>query len=287
MGKSKIEWTNETWNPIAGCSLASPGCTNCYAMDLAGTRLRAHPTYYGLTTWDGKKPTWTGHIRFIEDKVSEPLHWRKPRKVFVNSMSDMFHEKVDFDWLDQLFAVMGLTPHHQYQILTKRAEIMHNYIKEQRLDEMNGHAGQFQHWDLMQQAEWPLPNVQLGVSCEDQKRADERVPWLLMTPAVTRFVSAEPLLGPIRFDACHYDEVVEVNALKGSHGLVRPHVAYGPKLDWIIVGGESGRRARPMDPDWARDIRDQCAKNGTKFFMKQMHKKGPIPDDLLIREWPE
>lgn len=248
MTKTKIEWTDATWNPIRGCSRVSAGCKNCYAERIAARFSGVGMPYEGLS----KNGRWTGEVRFVTERIDDPRQWKKPRRIFVNSMSDLFHKKVKLDWIGQIYTVMRYSPQHTFQILTKRPQGMLEYFK-------------------LLPASMILPNVWLGVSVEDQKTADERIPLLLQTPAAVRFISAEPLLGPINL----------VKAFgQGVGELMTDH------LDWVIVGGESGPGARPMNPDWARSLRDQCEMSGVKFFMKQMSKKEPIPEDLLIREFP-
>lgn len=306
---TKIEWTDATWNPVTGCSVVSPGCTNCYAMRLAGTRLKHHPSRAGLTRDSKAGPVWTGEVRFIEAWLTQPLQWKRPRTVFVCAHGDLFHEEVPDAWIDQVFAVMALSPQHTFQVLTKRSDRMRAYmdrgagriadatiaLRRTPLAVANGlgptavvplpHVRPGAPW-------WPLPNVWLGVSAEDQRRADERVPGLLATPAAVRFVSAEPLLGPIDFNST-LGGTLWIGGQRGCDGMHRhggragevihgilhetdPRQLHhhhdercGRGLDWIIAGGESGRGARPMHPDWARQIRDQCAAAGTAFFFKQ------------------
>jgi protein gp37 len=244
---SKIEWTDATWNPVTGCSVLSPGCTNCYAMNLAGTRLRNHPSRAGLTIESKAGPVWNGKVRFNEGWLTQPLEWKKPRMVFVCAHGDLFHENVPDEWIDQVFAVMALCPQHTFQVLTKRAERMRDYFAQ-------GREKMHTRWlwaarDALPitfvgsiNGTYPLPNVWLGVSTERQKEYDERKEHLRNTPAAVRFFSVEPLLGPIKADYLG---------------------------DWVIVGGESGHGARPMHPDWARSLRDQCATAGVPFFFKQ------------------
>lgn len=265
---TKIEWSEATWNPITGCSLASPGCTNCYAMQLAGTRLKHVESRKGLTQPSKAGPVWTGEVRFNEAELLAPLRWRRPRMIFVCAHGDLFHESVPSWWLDRIFAVMALCPQHTFQVLTKRADRMRVYltlgrhveIQQQtrglglheldRRERMKGHV---------QRPLLPLPNVWLGVSVEDQQRADERIPDLLATPAAVRWISAEPLLGPVDLQIIDFDGATAICALeKAPHGL-----------DWVVVGGESGPGARPMHPAWARSLRDQCAAAGVPFFFKQ------------------
>lgn len=291
MAKTGIEWTEATWNPIVGCSVVSPGCTNCYAMTMAA-RLEAMGTlpHYGGTTQKTKAgPVWTGKLALApEASLLAPLRRRKPTVYFVNSMGDLFHEDVPDAWIDRVFAVMALTPQHTYQVLTKRSARMRAYmdqasgriadrtiaLREHPLAIARGvgpsavvpvpHLRPGAQW-------WPLANVWLGVSAEDQRRADERIPDLLATPAAVRFVSAEPLLGQIDFNRIPMpqDEDRECSALHGHEiaGMVGNCIGYIPPLDWIICGGENG--PRPMQPEWARGIRDQCAAAGTAFFFKQ------------------
>ena len=279
---SKIEWTDATWNPVTGCTMVSAGCTHCYAMGLAATRLRHHPSRAGLTRESGGRPVWTGEVRLNEGWLDQPLRWSRPRRIFVCAHGDLFHESVPDDWINRVFAVMALAPQHSFQVLTKRPERARYYF--------DGHVAP-RIWQaaramgLPERAYeaitacgrptmLPLPHVWLGTSVEDQAAADARIPHLLATPAAVRFVSAEPLLGPV--DILPWlGDLLPLDARRDPRGL-----------DWIICGGESGPGARPMHPDWARDLRDQCKAAAVPFFFKQMARKAPIPDDLLVREWP-
>lgn len=284
---TKIEWTDATWNPITGCAVVSPGCTNCYAMKLTGTRLKHHPTRAGLTTDSKAGPVWNGQVRFNESMLLDPLKWRRPRMIFVCAHGDLFAENVPDEWIDRVFAVMALAPQHTFQVLTKRPERMRDYVEHV----CNGRA-RYTKWasrgleiaKAAQAAEtvppmWPLPNVWLGVSVEDQKRAEERIPKLLDTPAAIRWISAEPLLGPIDLtDACQGNWFFD--ALRGTRWHDDPDCAlqtekFSPGLDWVVAGGESGHGARPMHPDWARSLRDQCAAAGISFLFKQWGEFGP------------
>lgn len=264
---TKIEWTDATWNPITGCSVVSPGCTNCYAMKLAGTRLRNHQSREGLTRDTKAGPVWTGEVRFNPQWLDEPLRWKKPRMIFVCAHGDLFAEGVPDEWIDQVFAVMALTPQHTFQVLTKRPERMRDYLANpDLLDRLMTEAMQI---DCEEGADWaadyhcghtkglPLPNVWIGVSVEDQRRADERLPILLDTPAAIRWISAEPLLGPINI----------VDAMWAGDGPAEANLS--ATLDWVVAGGESGSCARPMHPDWARSLRDQCATARVPFLFKQ------------------
>ncbi|MEQ5789046.1 phage Gp37/Gp68 family protein [Erythrobacter sp. NFXS35] len=256
---TKIEWTEATWNPIVGCSLASPGCTNCYAMKFAGTLLAHVPKYDGLTQETKAGPVWTGKLHFDEKALLEPLRWKKPRLVFVNSMGDLFHEDCPDDWIDRVFAVMALCPQHTFQVLTKRSARMREYCLSRYCSEAGSDNIADAIEDLRPNTSWewdaPLPNVWLGVSVEDQQRADERIPDLLATPATVRWISAEPLLGPVSI----------IDAM-----WARDHiVGLDETIDWVAAGGESGKGSRPMHPDWARSLRDQCATAAVPFFFKQ------------------
>jgi len=285
MSKSTIEWTEQTWNPIVGCSVVSPGCTNCYAMQMAG-RIEAmgnQPRYAGTTRKVKDKIVWTGKLAQAPDAtLLQPLKRKKPTTYFVNSMGDLFHEEVPDAWIDRVFAVMALTPQHTYQVLTKRAERMRDYfLKPVERDGMIDCRRADRIGDVMLMhhqidsgfkcVPWPLPNAWLGVSTERQQEADERIPLLLQTPAAVRFISAEPLLGAIDLTRIiretEHKAYVD-DALSGfvSNGCGGTNKA---KLDWVIVGGESGPNARPMHPDWARSLRDQCAAAGVPFFFKQ------------------
>lgn len=262
--RTKIEWTDATVNAVNGCSVLSPGCTNCYAMRLAGTRMRTHPTRAGLTIDTKAGPVWNGQVRFHEPALLQPLRWAKPRMIFWNAHGDLFHDSVPDEWINRVFAVCALTPHHTHQILTKRSARMRDYLAMKHkhadvLDAASKMPGATTYQKVAAHiAPWPLPNVWLGVSTEDQQRANERIPDLLATPAAVRWISAEPLLGPIDLREAHLAPVKL------------------PRIDWVVVGGESGPRARPMHPDWARSLRDQCAAAGVAFLFKQWGEWRPI-----------
>lgn len=274
---TKIEWTDATWNPIRGCSRVSEGCRNCYAEKVAARFSGIGQAYEGLAVMKNHEARWTGQIRLVREKLGEPLRWNKPRRVFVNSMSDLFHEKVGADWLDDIFQIMARCPQHTFQILTKRPSRMRDYM------------------DRWKPVESTLSNVWLGTSVEDQPTADERIRILLQTPAAVRWISAEPLLGPITLP-----EEAFVCPANEPHQIC-------PCLDWVVVGGESGPGARPMDLEWARSIVLQCQENSVPVFVKQLGRKpfitvpenyvelvspkgGDIwewPADLRVREFPE
>lgn len=307
MADTAIEWTEHSWNPIVGCSLATPGCTNCYAMKMARRleRMGTVAHYAGLTKETKAGPVWTGKmVQAPEHVLLEPLRRRKPTTWFVNSMSDLFHEDVPDAWIDRVFAVMALCPQHTFQVLTKRAARMRAYMASahERIADAamsaapvgldisrSGIIWQPHCLPSTSFERWPLPNVWLGVSAEDQRRAEERIPDLLATPAAIRFVSAEPLLGPIDFDMLRVGDAWMIGALTGIYGALPGN--RGEKLDLIIVGGESGKGARHMEDIWAESIQAQCAASGTAFFMKQMGgpvkaRMRPIPQHLMVREMP-
>lgn len=298
-----IEWTDATWNPITGCSVVSPGCTNCYAMKLAGTRLKHHWSRKDLTVDTKAGPVWTGRLNFNLEWLDQPLRWTKPRMIFVCAHGDLFHESVPDEWIDRVFAVMALCPQHVFQVLTKRADRMRAYM---RAFVAGGRAVVFAGKGLAPPGRLagilaeignaypacsplgPLPNVWLGVSVEDQKRANERIPDLLATPAAVRWLSMEPLLGPVDLEAAWHGENALDSECWGECNWCRLGDEYPPLhncqkhrqsraesdkgrsgLDWIVLGGESGPGARPMHPDWARTVRDQCAAAGVPFFFKQ------------------
>jgi protein gp37 len=326
MGDTKIEWTDATWNPVRGCSRVSDGCKHCYAEHQAMRITRfdrgrnvpvGEGAYDGLVTMTSQGPKWTGKIKLVEDKLSDPLVMKRPRRIFVNSMSDLFHEDVPFSYIDQVFAVMALRPQHTFQVLTKRALRMLQYFTEPR--KFTDHDGgtreevglmarvlDAEHrGELVQSCEylgldplqvgvqwtptWPLPNVHLGVSVEDQATAVDRIPMLLWTPAAVRFISAEPLLGPLDLTAITFPNNLggeECWNVLNAHGAVLGCTA---TIDGVIAGGESGPGARLMNREWAQSLRDQCVADDVPFFFKQWggvdkKKAGRLLDG---REWNE
>lgn len=266
---SKIEWTHrpgtksEVWNPTTGCDKVSAGCRGCYA-EVMHKRLR------GMGQKKYQHP-FLGHLQMHEDELLKPLSWIKPRTVFVNSMSDLFHKDVTWMFLDKVFAIMVLTPHNTYQILTKRAEEMSLYFAQgkerlvERWEQATYEIGLTDknddpdspacHVFNLCEDQWPRPNIWLGVSAEDQETYDDRVGELMHVDAHVRFVSYEPALGPINITSVGIYESV--------------HRQWSGIPDWIIAGGESGHNARPAHPDWFRSVRDQCQAAGVKFFFKQ------------------
>ena len=249
--KTGIEWTDSTWNPIRGCSRVSAGCKNCYAEAVAARFSGPGQPYEGLAVYKDASPHWTGELRLIEKHLDDPLHWKTSAKIFVNSMSDLFHPAVTAEWLARIFDVMARAPQHTYQILTKRPERMLDILAG------GGDIGLAETFQAMYGRVWPPENWWFGVSVEDQKTANERIPILARTPARVKFVSYEPALGPLDLAVAAGDV---------------PSLA---ALDWIIAGGESGSHARPMCPRWARDVRDLCVALDIPFFFKQWGEWGP------------
>lgn len=246
---SKIEWTDKTWNPVTGCNKVSQGCKNCYAEVMHRRLMVLKPSKYTKPFLHGAEEHY--------DELDRPKRWRKPCRVFVNSMSDLFHPDVSFEFITDVFHTMQKTPQHTYQILTKRPERMLEFMTEYV---PNPYGSPYD----------PLPNVWLGVSCEDQAAADERIPLLLQVPATVRFLSCEPLLGPI-----------DIGYFKGpilEHKIESLRIGHGPTpgIHWVIAGGESGHGARPMSSDWVLSLRDQCIFAGVPFFFKQWGEWGEI-----------
>ncbi len=291
---SRIEWTDTTWNPVLGCDRVSPGCDGCYA--IPGAHIRAsnpNPTiasaFSGLTHRVNGRIDWTGRINLIKKRLAEPLRWSKPRRVFVNSMSDLFHDKVPDEFIARVFAVMALAERHTFQVLTKRHGRMRSLLRSEAFSEtVQRHAVPFARqygidttWAerATDPRSWPLPNVWVGVSVEDQKRADLRIPALFDTPATVRFLSCEPLLSPV--DLSRWLGVEYMDALEGYGeelgAALSGRVGSAGGLHWVIAGGESGPGARPMHPDWVRTLRDQCTAAGVAFFFKQWGNWRPQP----------
>ena len=251
-GKTKIEWCDKTWNPVTGCTKISEGCRNCYAARMA-KRLAGR---CGYSATDPFKVT------LHEDKLGYPKTIEKPSRIFVNSMGDLFHEGVPRSIIDNVFLAMHKNNQHTYLILTKRAFRMWGYISSfRKRDSGFYHRSDRETWGF---SEWPLPNVWLGVTAENQEMADERIPLLLETPAAVRFVSIEPMLGPVNLWRWLPDSPSET-------------------LDWVICGGETGPGARPMHPDWVRSLRDQCQAAEVPFFFKGWGDWTPEPDLVFNR----
>lgn len=287
-GKSKIEWTEATWNPITGCDKVSPGCKNCYAETFAerfrGVKGHSYEQGFDLKLWP--------------ERLEIPLQWKKPRTIFVNSMSDLFHKNIDPLFIGRVFETMHKAYWHTFQVLTKRADLMREYMQTEYATEP------------------PPPNVWLGVSVENQEYADERIPLLLQTPAAVRWISAEPLLGPIAFgkpkeDGTRdpWDSWLEQCTYYCDHDHEGGGHRAGRGIDWVVVGGESGPGARPCRIGWVKDIVRQCKEAEIPVFVKQLgsrpyyvtdglnielhlkDRKGGDPaewrdDDLTVREYP-
>lgn len=306
--KSDIEWTDGTWNPVRGCTRVSPGCGGpgphggCYAEIMAARFSKPGQWGHGFAEMKNGDHRWTGKVALIESQLALPLRWKRPRKIFVNSTSDLFHEKLSDEQIDLVFAVMALCPQHTFQVLTKRPERMRSYFNGPYPNGDGVFAriaeATFEFVDVKalssrsMVAERPigpaladgepefgyrrflpiggLPHVWLGTSVEDQERADERIPHLLATEAAVRFVSCEPLLGSIdlrKYLDGHEEHGIDMSRDVGSR--VGACIGWTPPLDWVICGGESGHGSRPMMIQWARDLRDQCAATDVPFFFKQ------------------
>lgn len=258
MADTKIEWADKVYNPITGCTPISQGCEHCYASSVA------------RRFWKGRK---FSDIRIGNDTVlSQPMHWRKPQRIFVGSMTDLFHDDIPFHWLDKIFSIMAMANWHTYMVLTKRPDRMKKYMDSCQVgaDEVGG--------------KFPWNHVWLGVTAENQEQADKRIPVLLKTPAAKHFISYEPALGPLDLsfyvDADHPDnEGYGVEAIQA--------------LDWIIMGSESGTGARKMPIEWAEDVAFECFMNGTPLFYKQgpghdgKYGKMPIIGGRVWDQYPE
>lgn len=264
MADTNIEWTDKTWNPVVGCTKVSQGCKNCYAKTLHDKRHKAYLEHRGIFPANGKpipaqyaEPFET--VQLKRGRLRDPLHWRRPARVFVNSVSDLFHPDVPDEFIDEVFAVMAIAKQHTFQVLTKRPERMAAYLNYRwRVDHICAQWYGFSEQPAEPQA-WPLPNVWQGTSVENQEAADKRIPHLLETPAAVRFLSCEPLLGPVNLGPYLWEEAGPAWAGKNP----------SPGIHWVIVGGESGHGARAMHLDWARSLRDQCSSAGIPFFYKQ------------------
>lgn len=256
---SKIEWTNRTWNPVTGCDKISQGCKHCYAEVMHNRLMGMFPGKYS-------KP-FLGNVQMHSQDIDKPLHWKKPAMVFVNSMSDLFHHSIPFEFIDSCFDVMDAASWHTFQVLTKRAERMYDYFKWKE----SGHGLKFD--------KWPLPNVWMGISAEDQEQYDKRVHFLVKIPAAIRFLSCEPLLGPINlrlWSACtNYN-----HRYFGCCGKCIPD----HEIHWVIVGGESGNKStvRPMSPYWIRSLRNQCKESYVPECNLNSERKG-IP--FFFKQW--
>lgn len=319
--KSKIAWTDATWNPISGCSKVSEGCRNCYAEREWPRLSKLVPAYAGRNF---------ENVACHPERLDQPLRWKRPRKIFVNSMSDLFHPDVPEDFIDRVFAIMALCPQHTFQILTKRPERMNRYMRGLEDEEL---ARILSREDMVMCApEWPhtftdgaipdFSNIWLGVSVENQETVDERIPLLLQTRGdrgTKRWVSIEPMIGPVSFRWAKWQSGFKETP---EGRLVRNHLDGLRRLDWVVVGGESGQNARPMEAEWVRKIKYECEEAHVPLFIKQLgaaysdpvdgiagsslklsdevlyllkrrlkHRSGADidewPDELKIREYPE
>lgn len=287
---SKIEWTDATWNPLRGCSRVSEGCRNCYAEVVARRFAGPGKPYEGLVRLDGEgKPRarWNGTVRQVPEHLGDPLRWRKPRMVFVNSMSDLFHEAVPCEYIAAVFGVMAACPQHTFQVLTKRPERARAWFGDNGMRNSSRAAfdalgGDERVLERRDPNVWPLPNVWIGVSVEDQATANERIPLLLGLPAAVRWVSYEPALGAVDFARVPFHSdypLVPFNPLVGGGA----HTDTPWRLDWVVIGGESGPGARPFDLAWARTTIAQCREAGVPVFVKQI---GTDPCPLFMSTDP-
>lgn len=277
--RTGIGWTDATWNPTRGCTRVSPGCVNCYAEVMAARFSDEGQPYHEIATRSPAR--WTGEVVCYQDRLIIPLRWRRPRKIFVDSMSDLFHKDIPDEFIERVYSVMALCPQHTFQILTKRSERQMEFNNREGIarkvywwlaETVAGDLYDHAMWDREERFgeghPWPLPNVWHGVSAENQEAADEHIPNLLNTNSAVRILSVEPMIGP-------------VDLTNDIHGL-----------DQVICGGETGPFRRDMEADWARVLRDECGGAGVAFFMKQMTGLTPakaaaaIPDDLMIQEYP-
>ena len=267
--KTKIGWTDATWPVVTGCTHISEGCDHCYAATLTSGRLAHLPEYAGLA----EHGRFNGTVRCLPGRLDWPLKWRKPRRIFVCSMSDLFHEGVPDSFIAEVFAVMAASRQHTFQVLTKRHGRMKSLLRSKEFAEAVRIAYLTLPSDIPSAYgyAWPLPNVWLGVSAEDQHWAQIRVHALLATPAAVRWVSAEPLLGPIDLRNLKAGNGALIDALcgdvKSPDGTI--YAACPGSVDWVVAGGESGAGARPMHPDWARSLRDQCQDARVPYLFKQ------------------
>ena len=260
-----IQWTDETWNPVTGCSRVSEGCRHCYIERTPPFRM------HGRKLGDS--------VQLHRDRLYQPLKWRKPRKVFVNSLSDLFHDDVRTDFIQEVFTVMAICSQHTFQILTKRPQRMFDILSQWGAEDLYTYWHAFSGQPREAQG-WPLPNVWLGVSVEDQQAADERIPLLLQTPAAVRWISAEPLLGPVDLEQVRNSVMMAegqdyLNVLAGyawtcSGADYCDTCGINSSLDWVVVGGESGSGARPCDVEWIRTIMRRCHRAAVPCFVKQL-----------------
>lgn len=325
MPRTSIEWTDYSWPVVNGCRRISPGCECCYAERLAATRLRHTARYRGLAVMKNQGPQWTGKTRLVEDELLMPLRLRKPSRIFCADMGDLFFDGVDVDDIVRVFAVMAVAKRHTFQVLTKRASRMRLLLSDDGFWADVGFVTYQQAilgrswsgtdafdawWDSIAMRKC-LPNVHVGVSVETQATADQRIPELQRTPAALRWISLEPQLESVDLD----DErdylnprtIAPIKRVGSSLEIAFDQETRLPRIDWVVVGGESGPRARPFDLSWARTVLEQCRSAGVACFIKQLgarplaiefddyvrprHRKGADPSewpaDLRVREMPE
>lgn len=266
---TKIEWTEKTWNPITGCSKISPGCDNCYAE-------RMSKRLAGRCGYDAERPF---KVTYHPEKLEQPIKWRKPSMIFACSMGDLFHVDTPIEFIDAVFATMAIANQHTYQLLTKRPRLARSYLMDPGTPErirLACHQPVDIDTLLQWKWQWPLPNVWLGVTAENQEPADKRIPVLLDTPAAVRFVSVEPML-----------EAINLKLTYTAPFFNSGDMTYRKPIDWVICGGETGPGARPMSVEWARDLRGQCYAAHVPFFFKKVGGGRETPEDLLVRQWPE
>lgn len=266
-----IAWTEQTWNPIRGCTRISSGCTRCYAEVVAARFSDPGMAYEGLARRTSAGPRWTGKLKVVEEHLADPIRWRRPRMIFVNSMSDLFHQSLSIDVIARVYAVMILSPHHTFQVLTKRAARMREVLTDSSfyrrvLDAATGFRARWPGLTgigISDPTKFPPMNVWNGVSVENQPAADQRVPELVATPSSVRWLSIEPQIGPVDLSAFIGGPYV---TLPGDQ--VEPNRNAG--IDWVVIGGESGRDPRPFNVEWARSLLAQCRGAGVPVFMKQL-----------------
>lgn len=294
--KTNIGWTDATWNPVTGCSKVSTGCKNCYAAANAPRLAKMGAKGYTELPWTSANAAQ--NVKLHYDRVPQPMHMKRGHRIFTCSMADLFHPEVSFDFLDKILAVMALAPQHTFQILTKRPQRMAAYLAGPRPEngpptrarvEMEMDLLSLEHYGVGQfLGQWPLANVWLGTSVEDQRAANERIPHLLTTPAATRFISCEPLLGPVDLTNV---PLRKDTALVPTGNCLFADLDGNWSIDWIIAGGESGPDYRAMELDWARSLREQARAASVPFFFKQ--SSGPRPetgihlDGQIIRQFPD
>lgn len=296
---TKIEWAEATWSPVTGCTRVSEGCRHCYIE-------RTPPFRMGHRRFDSPDIGATTGVKLHSERLHIPLKWRKSKRIFVCSLADLFQDEVPDRFIVEVFAVMALAPRHTFQVLTKRHARLRSLLGSSAFPKLVENAV-YRRNTYAPHLVWPLPNVWAGVSVEDQKWADIRIPVLLETPAAVRWISAEPLLGPIDLHAKDSRTLRPQWLPVTAYGVNAPdHKAgdgsfvgdlyadmYGPNLDWVVVGGESGPGARPMHPAWAQSLRDQCVAAGVPFLFKQHGAWAPSPNgnevsvvDTEGHEWP-